>query len=398
MKKTIVLLLITTLLLSMSACSYAVPDPLSYPDYTFTDAPDTMQLRMTAVQAMHDILSIQWCTEKEITYRKTGPVSHKQFLHEPGKTYAGLLYSNANTGLFQFLEFYNAQNGCLEYEGTSDELKKDIGSSCADALLWAWSTVCNSITGGFYPVMMVKANGYLPVGDYTYNFSISSYNQLPSYEIIEMHPKETIMAAYAEILPADALVTNSDNHAMMAIESANVCYLPDGSIDSANSYVMIQDQRAGGSTFYESVENGHKLHYSGRTSAKYTFDELYEGDYIPVTTAEFLGLEEYETASVTVQGGPCESMDDLLNMTIESNYPLAVCNIICVDAKGKQTVLDRVLFSGSSIPGVPRSYALSENESIEGFNDSPYNQESNVIRIEVVVSTGERFFPIELTI
>lgn len=395
MKRFLTLVLSAILVITASGCSYHVPAPMAYPDYTFTQEPDTTQLRETAIRAMKDILSIQWCTEKEITYRKTGPVSQKQFLHEPRKTYAGLLYSNANAGIFQFFEFYNQQTGCLEYEGTSDELKKELGSSCADALLWAWSTVCNSITGGFYPVLMVPNNGYQIVGDYTYNFSVPTYNEMPSYAIIENNPKETIMASYAQVLPADALVSTSDNHAMMAIEAASVTYLADGSIDSANSYVMIQDQRAGGSTFYEQKENGHTLYYSGRTSAKYTFDELYEEDYIPVTTAEFLGTKQYEKAAVTIQGETPDTVDELPDAIIESNYPLAVVNLITTDPEGQEQITDRNIFGGYAMTGVPRSFALQELKKVEELKDLPAG---TTVKVEVVVSTGERFIPIEFTL
>lgn len=395
MKKILALILIVAMLLSLVGCTYAVPDPMEYPDYTFTETPNTDELRMTAVQAMRDILSVQWCTEKNISYRKNGPVSNKQFVHEPRNTYAGLLYSTANAGLFQFLEYYNYETGCLEYEGTADELKLELGSSCADALLWAWSTVCNSISGGFYPVLMVPNNGYQIVGDYTYNTTVPSYNEMPSYAIIENNTLEIIMDAYAKVLPADALVSTSDNHAMMVIEAPTVVYLADGSIDSENSYVMIQDQRAGGSTFYDEVVDGHTLHFSGRTSAKYTFDELYEEDYIPVTTLEFLGTKQYDKAAVSVQGGSCTALEDLSNITIDANYPLAVVNVLAVTAEGTQTVIARKMFGGSAMQGVPRTFSMSEMKNIDA---GAYSTEGTVIKVEVVVSTGERFIPIEFTI
>ena len=398
MKRTITIILAAVLVFSMTACSYKVPDPMEYPDYTFENEPDTMELRMMAVQAMHDLLSIQWCTEKEIVYRKTGPVSQKQFVHKPNNTYAGVLYTNASTGLFQFLEFYDSSTGCLDHGGTSEELKKDLGSSCADTLLWAWSTVCNSFSGGYYPVLMVYQNGYYPVGEYAYNLSAGSYNEIPTYSIIEQNSKEVIMNSYAQILPADALVSTSDNHAMMAIESAVVCYLADGNIDSANSYIMIQDQRAGGETFYTTKVDGHTLNYSGRTSAKYTFDELYDEDFLPVTTAEFLGLEAYEKAEVSIQNRSCDSIADLMNETITANYPLAVCNLIVVDAQGNETVIDRTLFNGASTQGVPKTYSLGQMDGIKNFNQSEYNQSGTTVKIEVVVSTGERFIPISIAL
>lgn len=391
MKKMLCIILCLVILLSATGCSYKVPNPMQYPDYTFESQPDTMELRMMAVQAMRDILCIQWCTEKEIQYKKSGPVNNKLFVHEPGNTYAGLLYSTANTGIFQFLEYYNTKTGCLEYPGTSDELKLELGSSCADALLWGWSAVCNSITGGFYPVMMVPANGYVIVGDYTCRQNIRSYNEYPSYAIIESNPKDVIMDAYAKTLPADALVSTTDNHAMMVIEAPVVVYLPDGTIDSANSYVIIQDQRAGGSTSFSEVVDGQTIAYSGRISAQYTFDTLYEKNYIPVTAPEFTGEKAYEQASVTVNDANCSGFDQLTNITVASNYPLAVINVISVSDTGKETILERTTFGGASMHGVARSYKLSEMDTLEQVSPTPGSK----IKLEVVVSTGERFYPIE---
>lgn len=241
--------------------------------------------------------------------------------------------------------------------------------------------------------MMVPANGYLIVGDYTYRQTIQSYNEMPTYAIIDNNPKEVIMDAYARTLPADALVSTSDNHAMMVIEAPVIQYLSDGSIDSANSYLMIQDQRAGGSSSFEDVVDGQTIKYSGRISAQYTFDALYEGDYIPVTVAEFTGEKTYDKATVTVSDSNCNSIKALSNVTVEANYPLAVINILCVDWLNRTTVLDKAMFGGASMHGVPRSYALSEMDGLGALSPAA----GCTIKLEVVISTGERFYPIEFT-
>lgn len=389
MKKFLSLLLCLICVLSMTGCQFKVPDPMAYPDYTFESDPTPDELRAMAVKAMRDVLSIQWHTEKEIRYRKNGPVSKKEFVHAPGNIYAGLLYSTASTGIFQFYEYYNTKTGCLEYPGTSDELKLELGNSCADALLWSWSTVCNSIKGGFYPVLMVPNNGYIVVGDYTYRQTIQSYNEMPSYAIVENNGTDVILDAYTKMLPADALLSTPDNHAMMVIEAPVVVYLSDGSIDPENSYVMIQDQRAGGSTFYEEEVDGYTLNFSGRTSAKVTFAELLEDDYIPVTTAEFLGEKPYEKAAVTANQS-CSSVGELSEVKVEANYPIAVVNILEVNSRGDKTVLKRQMFGASNMHGVPRTFSLSDFKDLETITPTA----GSTIKVEVVVSTGERFYPI----
>jgi len=377
---------------------YTVPSPMTTPVYTFEEDPTPEQLRQTAIQAMRDLLSIQWCTDEAITYYKSGPVSKKRFEHKPGETYAGTLYSNASTGLFQFMEFYDQETGKFAYPAPAYLLKEALGNSCADSMLWGWSSVCNSIKGGFYPVMMVYQNGYLPVGDYTYDFEIPNFNLQPSNKIIELNGQEKIVQCYLQVQPADSLVSNTDNHAMMVLEPAHVEYAADGSIDLEKSYIRIQDQRGGdGNGFYDQTIDGNVIHYSGRTSYNFTLAKLLEKNYIPVTTAEFAGLKAYEKAVLTVDNENIATLEELQNATVTSNYPLAVLRVTAIDG-GTESVLDRKLFGGADETGVPRSFRLGDMELIAQFAESEANKPGTQLRIDVIVSTGETFTPITITL
>lgn len=377
---------------------YKVKRPLEYPKYTFSSEPSNLTLRMQSVKAFKDLLSVRWSTPIAITYNKTGPVSGKTFQHEADVTYAGTIYSNASTGLFQFLEFYDFESGRLRYPGSVDEMKETLGASCADAMIWGVTTVCNSITGPYYPVTMVFQNGYLPVGSYTYDFSITSYNQMPTQKILQQNDKAVILDAYSRVRPGDMFTSTPDNHGMQVISVPSVFYTDDGSIDIDRSYVMIQDQRGGqGNGFYEQKENGEIIRYSGRTSAKFTFKQLYDKAYLPVTTAEFAGLKDYEvpTASISKE---CATVPELLDATVSSNYPLAVVNIVASDKFGNRSVIGRQLFSGAGEEGVPREFALSEFECLQKFESGKYNTPSYTIQVEVVPSSGDRIIVEEILI
>lgn len=377
--------------------NYVVESPLPYPDYTFSGQPSTTTMRLTAVRAMRDLLSIQWSTAKELSYNKSGPVNQKRFQHRVDTTYAGTPYSNGSTGIFQFYEYYDQETGRFWYPGTATELGRNLGNSCADSLIWAYDTVCTTIYGGYYPATMVYKNGYYPVGDYTYDYTINSFNKLPSAKIIEQNGKDVIMDAYAMVLPGDALVSTTDNHGMMAIEAAHLVHNKDGTLDTAASYIMIQDQRGGhGAGFYEQIENGKLVQYSGRTSAKYTFDELIQKHYIPVAPAEFLGTKDYEQANVTASKDVCISLDALKSVTVESNYPLAVINVIIKDSFGNQKVIEKKMFSGVK-DGPERAFELSNLTSLDSYVADGHPQIGCTVSIEVVVSTGERFIPVVLT-
>lgn len=376
---------------------YTVKGVMAYPKYSFDEEPSTLQLRLKAVSAFKDLLSIRWSTATPITYNKTGPVSDKTFQHEADVTYAGTIYSNANTGIFQFLEFYDYETGRINYPGEVDEMKESIGASCADAMIWGLTSVCNSITGPYYPVTMVFANGYLPVGDYTYDFEITSYNFLTTQKIANNNGQKVIVDAYTKVRPGDMFVSTPDNHGMMAIGIPTVIYADDGTVDLEKSYVMIQDQRGGrGAGFYEEKEGGQIIRYSGRTKAKFTFKQLWDKAYLPVTTAEFAGLKEYEKATASISA-KCKTVKDLTGATVESNYPLAVVNVIVSDQFGSKAVIERKLFSGGDKGGVPRTFALSELTCLTEFEGSQYDHGSYKVSIEVVPASGDRFIVAEVT-
>lgn len=93
---------------------YVVPQVMTArPSYTVSENPTTDELRQTAVQAMTDMLSIQWSSDVTIDYNKTGAVSDKDYHYEPNTVYCGLPYANGQTNLFAWLEHYDMQNGHL---------------------------------------------------------------------------------------------------------------------------------------------------------------------------------------------------------------------------------------------------------------------------------------------
>lgn len=420
MKRPFIFLLIFALSLSLFACAekreptdtaptidlmedptgYKVSHPMTYPDYTFDKEPSTMLLRLTAVRAARDLLSINWSISEGISYNKTGPVSNKLFMHAADTTYAGVIYSNASTGLFQFMEYYDQETGRLKFPGSANQLKETLGASCADAMIWGLNTVCTSLYGAYYPSTMVIKNGYYPLGSITYDETLENFSFLPTDKIMEQNGVDAFIEAYTLVQPADILVSTPDNHGMMAIERAKVVKKEDGTVDTAASYIMIQDQRGGqGQGFYEQTIDGELIQFSGRTSYKFTFDKLLEKAYMPVTTAEFMGTKDYEPASVTSDKVPA-SFEELLQTTVTCNYPIAVINVTLVYPDNTTYLIQKKLYGGAGDSGVPRSVLLSELAVLEKgeFLDKLKDECTYTLIIEVVASNGERFEPVKLTI
>ena len=397
MKKLFAILIIVALTLGVTGCSEEKnrPSPTKgYPDYTFNHEPTTDELRETAVRAMRDLLSIQWTPAETISYFNTAG-RDKQFDYKPETIYGGLLYTGASSGLFHFLEFYDQETGVLTYPGTGDDLRRNIGSGCADSLLWSWAAISNSFSCGYYPSMMVYKNGFLPVGDYTYDFNLQSYYNLPTKSIIEKNGEKIIYDSYTKVLPADAFISSSVDHAMMVIENPTVVRSADGSIDIENSYVMIQDQRGGTSKgFLEEKVDGKIIHYNSARSLKMTFKELYEKNYIPVTIAELTGEKAYEKANVTLQDGKCKSLSAAQSAVIESNYPIAVIRLKATDNNDAVVTVDRILIHSAEMAGPAKNYDMTEWDTLQTLDTSLYT----AIWVEVIVSTGECFTVLDISV
>ena len=381
------------------AQKFTVPNPLEYPTYTFDHEPTTDELRQMAVKAMNDMLSIQWCTPKFMTYQKTGAVSGKQFSYVPEIILCGLPYTNGDSAIFNFFEYYDTTTGQLNFPGDGDEFNQIIGNTCTGSIMWGWSAVCDSLTGVYDNYHMTPLNKCYPVGDYVTQYGLDSYQQYGTDLICQDNGKEVILEAYAKCLPADGLSSSPENHGMMVIEAPTVVRNDNGTINPHESYLMIQDQRAGtGSVFYtQQDEAGNTLHFSGTTYTKFTFEELYNKWYIPVTTAEFMGLEAYAKAQITHEpiNPDFSTPEQMLSGVIKSNYPICIVKLFLSDDKGNDTMISRIYLDKTHVKsGAAREYTLSELRA--ELDKSNYRQlmDKNgdyTIRLDVTVSTGEVF-------
>lgn len=376
---------------------FLVPDPMEYPDYTFDHTPTPEELRQMAVKAMLDQLSVQFSVGKFMYYKKSsGSVSNKFFSYVPEEIYAGMPYTVGSSGLVQWMEFYDTQTGRFTFNGTGEELDKTLGNSCAACVGSSWYAVCTSISGQFSTYFMTPMNGCIPVGPYQSNYGITDYRQYTTDLICADNGEQVMYQSYAQILPADALVSSPDVHAIMAIEAAHVVYNEDGTINGAESTVTIADQRAGdGDVFYvEEDQQGNRVSYSGRTRYDYTFTELWNLSYIPVTTAEFMGTKEYVQPKVTFTESTA-GKQELISGSIESNYPMRVIRTVLVDQDGNRTVVDRMLLNNTHVPS-GRAYSLNTMELnvlltepvIAEYMDSGMTYS---LCLEVAIANGQNF-------
>ena len=416
MKRIFTLLLAALMLLTMTACggnstaaeppvetdpaptkevvTFLDPKPSQRPDYSLPDNPTEQQLRETAVRAMRDMLSIQFSVPKNFMYNKEGAVNWKDYIYQTDTVYAGMPYADGQVNIFVWHEFYDSETGRLRMDGDGQWLNSTLGNTCAGSLMWGWSAVSHTLTGGYVNYYMTVKNGVLPVGTYTYDPMINTFHDIQTSEICQTNGMNTMFESYAMVKMADAVTSSTVDHTMMAIEDATVVRKADGSIDPQQSYIIIQDQAAGdskSSKFNEFVEDGILVHYTGRLNVKWTFLELFNSNYIPVTTKEFAGEEPYVQPEVKIDNTVTD-LESLYGTTITSIYPMSMIKIMAKKSTGRETELFHYYVNRMDVgSGLARTYKISGNRlDIDGEIDKLVAGDYT-ITLEVTDSTGKVF-------
>lgn len=374
---------------------YSVANPTPVPDYSVPENYTTDDLRQIAIRAMRDILTVEWTPAKYYTYRNKYDWVNKQFQYVTGVTFNGMPYANAHTGIFQWYKFYDPETGIMNYPGTGQQWGESLGTVCADAILWGWSTVCNSYDSITYTYHMTPGNNFVGTGTYELPDGIVSFKTQTTDMICEMNGLEVMAYAYSKMLPADALTSTSDGHAIMAIREPEVVYLEDGSIDVDNSYIIYQDQSGGTSNHFTEVEENGVIHYYvGNTEKKLSFANAFKRGFIPITTKEFLGQKPYSVAEASYAGST-NSFHDLATANILTNYPLCSAELLAEDAQGNRTRIAIELFTkadGGNHTG-DEGYTYIFTDLLTANPQDNLDKLSGIVKVVLVaqVSTGDEF-------
>ena len=306
------------------------------PDYTLPAGADPALVREAAVKAMRDMLSVRWTPAEDYRYNKEGSVSNKDYVFKSGRLYAGLPYTEAGGSLVQFLQYYDFETGV--FTANADHINETVGNMCGDAVMWGWAAVSSTLRGYFQSGSMTYAQGVIPVGNWVYPKEITTFHDYHTRRIVEENGEEVMMESYALLQKADAVTSSGETslgrHTMMVIENANVVR-QNGKIDPKKSTVLVQDQRAGGSSDgFLAEEDGLTVRYSGRTRAEVTFEWLFQNHFLPLTVPELTGEKPYTPAEVKFRG-ETDSVKDVLGGVLECNFALCTVKITVTDPSGE---------------------------------------------------------------
>lgn len=412
MKKLLALLLALCLVLALCACgskseakkqetqtasSKVLEDRFTeIPQYILPEGASTDEIRSMAVKAMQDELSVPWYVPETINYGKSGAGNDRTFTLDSKETYCGLPYTNANNGLFHWLQYYNFETGEISGINTGN-INNDLGNSCAASVMWGWSAVCTSIKWNTC-VTMIPKNGAIPVG-FNYSKDIKNIEEHDTKTVCNENGVQGMFKCYAQMKPADALLSavanESGDHAMMAVLDPVVEYLPDGTIDGKKSFIMVQDQRMGhteeGDTYIKADEYGRR-HYAGRVGAMLTFQYLFDKYYIPFTAAEFIGQKPYTVPAAVCEGADSvDSYKKLLTLNVKSDYKIITLNLTVTDSKGKEVITEKsITLRKDTESGKNHNYPIKNvfKSTVEKAMKSgnKYN-----FKVDALISNGQTF-------
>ncbi|MBQ3075083.1 MAG: hypothetical protein IJC26_03355 [Clostridia bacterium] len=303
---------------------------------------------------------------------------------QKGKVYGSLPYVTIGSGnVYRILDYYDEETGVIDVEKAgADPIL--FGNQCSIGAFWGWSRVCNK-ANYTWTQAMTKANGFIPVGPYTYDDSVDDFAKgVSTMDICAANGKETMFESYAALKPADGLVQYiSAGHVIMCSE-VNVVRDASGKIDEEKSYIRYIDQTSGWKD--DTQTNGDPFRRQGNVDAKLTFAKLFSYSYLPWTLPELVGLDPVEKSETTFSFTESDtiSIEQLKSANVTSNYAISDAYVRILDAEGKEVDYKVVRARKASVK------ELSLEKAIFPTTMGKYATDDFSIRIEVQISTGER--------
>ena len=183
-----------------------------------------------------------------------------------------------------------------------------------------WARVINSVP--LLPTSNItEGNGFIRLGDYTYPNTLQEFtSDYGTDEICKNNGEKVMFQAYSLLKAGDGIVYfTSAGHVVMISQDAVVVKKSDGSIDPDESYVLVIDQTPGWKE--DTAESGDFFKYQKNVDAKWTFTDLYKGNYLPFTYPEWTGADPIEETEVKFSHtGDTITVSKLHSGKITSNY------------------------------------------------------------------------------
>jgi len=310
-----------------------------------------------------------------------------------GMVYGGLPYIGlASSAIYRLLDYMDQETGVVNIKDAG-EYPKMFGNQCAQGAYVGWSRVINSPNYEGTPGM-TKYRGFYLVGDYTYKNIEKMEKWSADYGTDEVVRDEIdefdLYEYYALMQHGDGIVYyTTAGHVVMIATDPVVVRTADGKIDPEESYATVIDQTP---TWKEATnESGQRYEYQANVDAKWTFKYMRQHNYLPITFAEFLGLDPIEETEIRfAHQGDSITMEQLTSTDITCNYHIYDAYAAVYDSYGNE-VLKLVNHSNYASNYDARfSTTPAINDEIFGNVASLKAGGDYTVKIYAQLGTGER--------
>lgn len=278
---------------------------------------------------MYAMSQIKWvATESWTTTWKGEGDFGVNLPYEKGKTYYGVPYARTNATLDEF-QMYVTNKGT--FTPNSPYYEEIVGNHCSSSMVMAYQQVIPMpYAGALKPLVSRLQFLKFPDGIEIPPARSSNPDDWISATVFNHNGQDAIFAGYAQLDKGDILYKNIDGsgHTRM-VSKVEVNKSVAGKVLPGRSFVYCLEQT--------NAWADSKKESTWFIDRKYTFSQLYETLFMPVTLNIYHEENpEIEDAYLMMKGkNTPESLKKMLNGTIESNFPLAYARLTVTDKDGK---------------------------------------------------------------
>ena len=295
------------------------------------------EARQLCVDFFRYCKTAQWTPAEEWDFTHSSDGSKPNTLHA-GVVYGGLPYVGKSfSAIYRLMDFIDPETGVVDIYtagGENHELQSMFGNQCAQGAYQGWSRFINSAKYGGTP-SMVETNGFFKIGNYFYPAHTTGWKSAyGTDECCQENGRDVLFESYALMNVGDGIVnyTTAGHVVMIATKPVVIRDEATGKIDPHQSFVTVIDQTPQWTKMNDSA--GTAYDYQCNVDAKWTFETLFNGNYLPFTYKEWMGTNAIEEPSVRCSHtSETITLDQLFNTRVTSNYHIydIYCSIYNAD-------------------------------------------------------------------
>jgi len=280
---------------------------------------DISALRQKVTNHMREMATVKWTPSADINGRY--PIGGGEYLYvnyKAGTVYSGMPYIGIHDGTLD--EFSSNINSSGVYTNPDYVTGGDfyvIGNDCSSSVHQAWSQIYPvNFRSAKYALLTLhnNAGGVVPKGSY----SLGTLPVTDTLEVLELNGRDKMFEAYATLEAGDGMIRFHGNGHMRLVSAAATVVRSGGKIDGSKSYVTVIENAG---AFKQFSNSNWTLDY------KYTFDQLYNTNYIPITCAALTDGKSFKPCFDSHLIPDAVSLSGGLSGTVESNYRIEAVTV-----------------------------------------------------------------------